>query len=54
MTQSLVDYLEDYLGVCVTEVVVDYTMDYHKTPWFLSLKSIRYSVKLTKDVKLTA
>lgn len=53
MTQSLVNYLEDYMSICITEVVADYTMDYHKIPWFLSIKSMRYTTKLTKDVKLT-
>ena len=28
-------------------------MDYHKVPWFLSIKSLKSTTKMIKDVKLT-
>lgn len=45
MAESIVTYLEHCKEVVIRYVVLDFTMDYWKTPWLIGLKMVRYDNK---------
>ena len=41
MASSLVRYLERAKGVKILELVIDFTIDQNKNPWFSEIKSVK-------------
>ncbi len=54
MSESVIRYLEECKDIVVREAVFDYTIDYHKTPWLIGLKMVKFDNRCGLPYTMTA
>lgn len=54
MSESVIRYLEECKDIVVREAVFDYTIDYHKIPWLIGLKMVKFDSRCGLPYTMTA
>lgn len=53
MAESVLSYLEECRDIVVREAVFDFTVDYHRVPWIVGLRMVRYDSRTALPNRLT-